>query len=459
MKEISTRFLFLVGTLVALIAISSASQIRWLYLGSGEAGSLSLSVNGKPVYTRLGPESLTPYVEVPLGTNAIAITGSKIAKTTIQLSVKPDNRITIVSVADEDGNVRSRIFNPNTNEGNILAANMLYGSTMTVKGGNRGLNFGNGVWFTLEDKRETIQFKGANGFHLEAHFELEETYKDAKVFAVLHARRPSEVAVALFDGTSASLHLGQNVTVLPQHAKVTLDIIDDGNIIKPGSFDPTSTDWTTIHSRILWLNHTLGDNTYRLELGGYPALRRVLPGSDAGFLKWPPGQWPVKVISEQTGEEIGATSVSLGDRENLGLVSIGGEEFPHGFLQLEGRNIEEAGEDRKTRIRFVNALPTGILNVESSEGETLQKHLLKPAEVSQIVTLAGNLMPRTRFGLKDDTGEIHFVGDVPQRDDMPIGDWILVIHLDPITFEKPVLSWVDMDHGQIIAPPEPEIEE
>jgi hypothetical protein len=252
-------------------------------------------------------------------------------------------------------------------------------------------------------------------------------------------------AASVFEMTDESIEI-------PDKLAASIRVISMGNVPAPGSFDPTGVNWETVDSQIFWLNLLIDRDPCRLEISGFPAIRRMPSGRGSGFVKWPAGAWRTDIVAERTNTKLATDGFSLSAKANIGLISSGGGKFSHRLLTLEGRPPVKSEAPMATRIRFANALPDGV--VGSTIPFTPEPVLLtlKPGECSEIFQPEKGRFPGAALNLTIGNLKNKVITKIPAMPSLPQGDWVVIIHLNQESFDAPVITWVEMDKGMIIEP-------
>ena len=181
-------------------------------------------------------------------------------------------------------------------------------------------------------------------------------------------------------------------------------------------------------------------------------MRRMPSGRGSGFVKWPAGGWDTAVVVEATNEKLDTNKFTLSAKSSIGLISSGGGKFPARLMALEGRSRGKSSEPTKPQIRFVNALPVGVIrSVIPLEPEPLTL-TLEPGTISEVITLENGGFPGAALDFTLGKAKNQKISNIPKMPSIPAGDWVVIIHLDQESFTSPVLTWVEMDKGAITTP-------
>lgn len=441
--------------LLAIVSSASslhAAALRWIHLGTHEAGLAGLAINGKVAYRKMPPGKITPWGDIPSGVQRFQIASEKNPGSAFELTVADKQRITLVSVSDKDGNLECRTYGLDEPRGEIFVLNMLTGKMLETPESEEKAVFGKGIWLREMKAKITFTLTDSEGFKAEVDFaRIGEVQRDP-FFAILSENDDGKPGLAILQESDSLFEMTDDAIEIPEKLAAGIRVISMGNVPAPGSFDPTGVNWETVDSQIFWLNLLIDRDPCRLEISGFPAIRRMPSGRGSGFVKWPAGAWRTDIVAERTNTKLATDGFSLSAKGNIGLISSGGGKFSHRLLTLKGRPPVKSGAPMATRIRFANALPDGV--VGSTIPFTPEPVLLtlKPGECSEIFQPEKGRFPGVALNLTIGNVRNKLITKIPAIPTLPSGDWIVIIHLNQESFDAPVITWVEMDKGMIIEP-------
>ena len=87
-----------------------AASLRWVHLGTMDAGLVSMAIDGKIAYRKMPPGRATPWGNVSSGLHRFQIGSENHPGSTFELEITEKQKITIVSVSDKNGDLQSRTF-------------------------------------------------------------------------------------------------------------------------------------------------------------------------------------------------------------------------------------------------------------------------------------------------------------------------------------------------------------
>jgi len=447
--------------LIMLIGTPSlrAASLRWIHLGTIDAGLVNLTIDGKIAYRKMPPSRATPWGNVPLGLHHFQIGSEKNPEPAFELEITENQKITIVSVSDKNGDLQSRTFGLDKPQGDVFVLNMLPGAMMSLSEPKQKAIFGKGFWLPEDKAEHTVSLVDSEGFHGEVDFSRLGDAPRSPYLAVLCSNDDGKPNLAILRDRDSFFEISEGSIEIPDELLAGIRIISEGNRLAPGAFDPFSINWEKVDSRIFYLNLAISRDPCRLEIGGFPAMRRMPSGRGSGFVKWPAGDWETDVVVERTNEKLAHDKFSLAAKASIGLISSGGGKYPHRLLTLEGRSREGSEPAAKARIRFVNALPDGVARAVVQDRPEPVTITLKPGETGNIIPLVKGDFPGATLDLTLGTMKNKIIGKIPRMPSMPPGDWVVIIHLDQESFAAPVLTWVEMDKGTITFPATPGADE
>lgn len=431
-----------------------AASVRWVHLGSLDTGLVSMAMDGKVAYQRMPPGTVTPWGKTQPGLRHFHIASPKSPGNPFEIDIEASHKITIVSVADKNGDIQSRTYGLEKPQGEIYVLNMLPGAMMVAPDPDQRVISGKGFWLADAAAKTTVSVADGEGFKAEVDFTRIGAAPKDPFLAVLFRDDDGKPTLALLRSGDSLFEMTTEEIIIPDELRAGIKIISAGNVPVEGSFDPATTNWELVDSQIFWLNLMIDRDPCRLDIGSFPAMRRMPSGRGSGFVKWPEGMWKTDIVVERTGEKLAADSFSLAAKSSVGLISCGGGKHPHRLLALEGRPPEKGNKPAQPRIRFANALPAGTLRI-AIPFEPEQKLLtLESGKSSEAFPIGEGGFPGAKMDFTLGNAKNSPLKTIPSIDKMPAGDWVIVIHLHQESFEKPVLTWVEMDKGSILSPTE-----
>lgn len=450
-----------IRTLLLILSIAapslSAASLRWVHLGTIDAGLVDLAIDGRIAYRKLPPGSATPRDKITPGLHRFQIGSGKNPDSAFELKITGEQKITIVSVSDKTGDIQSRTLGMDTPCGEIFVLNMLPNAMMSLPETQQKVIFGKGFWLPKDQAKTTIFLADSEGFKGEVEFSrLGDKSKDP-YFAILSNNDDAKPNLAILRDRDSLFEMSDESIDIPGELKAGLQIISKGKILAAGSFDPSGVNWEEVQSQIFWLNLTIDRDPCRLEIGGFPAMRRMPSGRGSGFVKWPAGDWETDIVAERTNVKHANCKFSLSDKSSMGLISSGGGKYPHRLLTLEGRSREKSATPAKSQIRFINALPVGVLRSIVNYDPKPVTIILEPGEIGDKLPLVKGGFPGASLDFTLGASKNQLIGEIPAMRSLPPGDWVVVIHLDEESFAAPVLTWVEMDKGTVRFPSTPAV--
>jgi len=437
----------------------SAASLRWIHLGTIDAGLVSLAIDGKIAYRKMPPGKATPWSNVLPGLRNLQIGSENNPGATFELEITKDQRITIVSVSDKSGDLQSRTFGVDTPKGEVFVLNMLPSAMMGLPEIQQKVIFGKGFWLPKDKAKTTVILADSEGFQGEVDFSrLGDSPRDS-FLAILSSDDDGKPNLAILRDRDSLFEISDESIDIPDELVAVVRIVSEGNVVGAGGFDPMAVKWEEVESQIFWLNLAIDRDPCRLEIRGFPAMRRMPSGRGSGFVKWPAGEWKTDIVAERTNEKLASDNFSLSANASMGLISSGGGKYPHRLLTLEGRSREESGSPAKSQIRFVNALPDGVLRSVVQYDPKPVTITLDPGEIGDVLPLVKGGFPGATLDFTLGATKNQMVGKIPPMPSLPPGDWVVVIHLDQESFAAPVLTWVEMDKGAITFPTTPGVDE
>ncbi len=440
--------MILIGTLPL-----PAASLRWIHLGAIGSGMAGLAIDGKTAYQKMPPGKATPWGSVAPGLHRFRVASGTNSGSDFELDIAEDQMITLVSVSDKNGDVQCRTFGLDKAQGEIFVLNMLPGATMSLPESNQKAIFGKGFWLPDDKPHTTISLVDGVGFSGKVDITRLGDMAKGPYLAVICSNSDAKPSLAILRNHDSLFETGDKSVVVPGELDALIKVVSEGNDVAVGRFEPAEINWEEVKSRIFWFNLAIDQSPCRLEIGDFPAMRRMPSGRGSGFVKWPAGDWKTDVVVERTNEKVGSGNFSLTPSGSIGLISSGGGKHPHRLLTLEGRKSEESGSGQKSQIRFVNALPAGALEAGVQYDPQPVTIRLEPGKTSEIFPLENGVFPGATIDFALGAADMPTTRIPPMRP-MPPGDWVMVVHLDPETYASPVLTWVEMDKGAITSPSE-----
>jgi hypothetical protein len=431
-----------------------AASVRWVHLGSLETGLAGMAVDGKVAYQKMPPGKATPWGEIQPGLRRFHIASAKSPGNPFEIDIEASHKITIVSVADKNGDIQSRTYGLEKPQGEIYVLNMLPGAMIAAQDPEQMVIAGKGFWLADAAAKTTVSLTDGEGFAAEVDFTRIGASPKDPFLAVLFRDDEGKATLAILRSGDSLFEMTTGEIVIPDELSAVIRVVSAGNVPAEGSFDPATTNWELVESRIFWLNLMIDRDPCRLEIRGFPAMRRMPSGRGSGFVKWPEGMWKTDIVVERTGGKLASDSFSLASKSSVGLISCGGGKHPHSLLALEGRPPGKGDKPAPPRIRFVNALPAGVLHI-SIPFEPEQKLLtLESGKSSEVFPIGEGGFPGAKMDFSLGNVRNEPLKKIAPVENMPAGDWVVVAHLHQESFDKPVLTWVEMDKGSILSPAE-----
>ncbi|MFM2199865.1 MAG: hypothetical protein RLZZ505_3297 [Verrucomicrobiota bacterium] len=432
-----------------------AAAFRWVHLGTIDAGLVNLAMDGKVAYRKMPPGKATPWGNIPPGTHKFQIGTETNPGAPFDLEISAGQKIVIVSVSDKNGDLQSRSIRVDAPKGEAFILNAMHGAMMTLQQSGQKAMFGKGFQIPISREKNTVTFTGSEGLKGEVIFSrLADAPLDPYLF-ILCGDEDDKPQLCIHRDRDSLFETSDETLEIPGELVAVVRIISQRNVPIPGSFDPMLVKWDEVDSQIFWLNLTIGRDPCRLEIGGFPAMRRLPAGRGSGFVKWPAGQWDTNVVVEPTNEKVGTSRFSLYPKSGLGLVSSGGGKFPQRLTTVEGRSRGETQTSAKPQIRFLNALPDGELRTLVKSATEPLAITMKAGEVSSVVPLVQGGFPGATLDLTVGNKKNQNILTIPAMPTLPPGDWVVIIHLDQESLATPVITWVEMDKGSITVPTGP----
>lgn len=429
----------------------SAASFRWVHLGTIESGMVGMAIDGKIAYRKMPPGKATPWGRVTPGAHRFQIASGENYGADFELEITEGQKITLVSVSDKNGDIQCRTFGLDKAQGEIFVLNMMPGTAISLPDSKQKAIMGKGFWLPDVKADTTVSLVDSEGFTAEVDFSRLGDKAQGPYLAVIFKNDDAKPNLAILRDQDSLLEMSDESIEIPGELVAGIRIIAEGNVPPAGSFDPSGVNWEEVESRIFWLNLMVDRDPCRLEISGFPAMRRMPAGRGSGFVKWPAGEWTTDIVAERTQKKLAGDNFSLSAKASIGLISSGGGKYPHRLLTLEGRSREENGSKGNPQIRFVNALPDGVIRAAIPYDPKPRTITWKPGETGEIIPLENGGFPGATIHFTLGAAD-SLISKIPHMRPMPPGDWVLVIHLDQESFATPVLTWVEMDKGAITFP-------
>lgn len=434
------------------VGLMPASSLRWVHLGTLDAGLAGLAIDGQVAYRKMPPGKTTPWGAIAPGLHRFQVASEKNPGAAFELDVQDGQKITIVSVSDKNGDLQSRTHGLEKPQGEVFVLNMLPGAILALPETEKKVIIGKGLWLPDLKAKTTVSIMDADGFKADVDFtRLGDAPLDGYL-VVLSSGVDGKPTLTILRERDSLFEMSDEPIEIPGELAAGIRIISAGNVPGPGSFDPAGVNWDEVDSRIFWLNLMIDRDPCRLEISGFPAMRRMPAGRGSGFVKWPAGDWRTDIVAERTSGKLATGSFSLSAKASIGLISSGGGKFPHRLLPLEGRPEEKGGAALASRIRFVNALPDGVVRAAVPFVPEPVELKLEAGESSEIIPLEQGRFPGAALDFTLGAARNQAIAKIPPMPSLPQGDWLVVVHLDQESFDAPVLTWVEMDKGSILSP-------
>jgi hypothetical protein len=443
-----TLLVLLFGSLPPLVAAS----LRWVHLGTINAGQVNMAIDGKIAYRKIQPGNSTSWGNIPPGLRRFQIGSRTNPGTSFELEITGGQKIVIVSVSDKNGDIQSRTVVLNAPQGEVFILNTMHGSMMGLPEAKQKAIFGKGFAIPISKKKVTVSFSDSEGLRGEVDFSRVGDAPQSSYLAILTGDDDGKPHLAILRDHDSFFEIGDESIEIPNELIAAVRVVSERTTLVKGGFDPMQVKWDEVDSQIFWLNLMIGRDPCRLEIGGFPAMRRMPSGRGSGFVKWPPGGWDASVVVELTNEKLDAGNFALSSKSSIGLISSGGDKHPARLIILEGRSREKTATPAKPQIRFVNALPDGVLrSVIPYDPEPLT-FTMKPGGISEVVPLSSGGFPGAALDFTLGNAKPQKINKIPSMPSIPPGDWVVIIHLDQESFTAPVLTWVEMNNGSITPP-------
>lgn len=436
-----------------------AAALRWVHLGTIEAGLVNMAIDGKIAYRNMPPGKSTSWGYVPAGLRSFQIGSEKNPGASFELEVTKEQKVVIVSVSDKNGDIQSRTVILDAPEGEGFILNALHGSMVSLPETENKVIFGKGFRIPITKVKTTVEFSDGDGLKGGLDFIRMGDAPKSSYLAILSSDEVGKTQLSVLRDHDSLFEISDERIEIPNELVASVRIVSERTVLGGGAFDPLLINWEEVESQIFWLNLMIGRDPCRLEIGGFPAMRRMPSGRGSGFVKWPTGGWETAVVVEATSEKLDTSNFSLSPKSSIGLISFGGGKYPARLMTLEGRSREKSPETAKPQIRFVNALPVGVMGCVIPHDPKPLILTMEPGETTEAIQLEKGGFPGAALELSLDKLKTQKVSNIPPMPSIPSGDWVVIIHLDQESFSAPVLTWVEMDKGAITAPGSTEGEE
>ena len=445
-------FLPLLLAIFSSIPCLHAAALRWVHLGTIEAGLVNMAIDGKIAYRNMPPGKSTSWGNVPAGLRRFQIGSEKNPGASFELEVTKDQKVVIVSVSDKNGDIQSRTVVLDAPEGEGFVLNALHNSMMGLPETENKVIFGKGFRIPIGKVKTTVEFSDGEGLKGALDFIRMGDPPKSPYLAILSSDDEGKTQLSVLRGHDSLFEIGDELIEIPNELVASVRIISERTVLGGGAFDHSLINWEQVESQIFWLNLMIGRDPCRLEIGGFPAMRRMPSGRGSGFVKWPTGGWETTVVVEATNEKLDTSNFTLSLKSSIGLISSGGGKYPARLMALEGRTRNKNPETAKPQIRFVNALPVGVMRCVIPHDPEKLILTIKPGEITEAVALEKGGFPGASLDLSLDKLKNQKFSNLPPMPSIPSGDWVVIIHLDQESFTAPVLTWVEMDKGSITTP-------
>lgn len=429
-----------------------AAVLRWIHLGTIEAGLVNLAIDEKVAYRNMPPDKSTSWGNVPAGFHKFQIGSEKNPGASFELEITPEQKVVIVSVSDKNGDIQSRTVVLDAPEGEGFVLNALHNSMMSLPETENKVIFGKGFRIPITKVKTTIEFSDVEGLKGGLDFACMGDEPKSSYMAILSSDDGGKPQLSVLRDHDSLFETSNTHIEIPNELLASVRIISERTVLGGGAFDPSAINWEEVESQIFWLNLMIGREPCRLEIGGFPAMRRMPSGRGSGFVKWPAGEWETSVVGESSNEKLDTSNFSLSSKSSIGLISSGGGKYPARLLTLEGRSREKSSKAAKPQIRFINALPVGIIRSVIPYKPKSLILTMQPGEITEAVKLEKNGFPGAALDLSLDKVKNQKISIIPPMPSVSSGDWVVIIHLDQESFSAPVLTWVEMDKGAITTP-------
>lgn len=443
-------------TLFAGTSSLAAASLRWVHLGTIDAGQVDMAIDGKITYRKMPPGNATSWTDIPPGLRRFQIGSGTNPGISFELEITGGQKIVIVSVSDKNGDIQSRTVVLEAPQGEAFILNALHNSMMGLPEKEQKVIFGKGFRIPIAKDKSTVSFADSEGMRVEVDFSPAGGEPQGSYLAIVSSGDDRKPYLAILRDRDSYFEISDETIEIPDELMAAVRIVSERTTVGKGGFDPMQVKWDEVESRIFWLNLMIGRDPCRLEIGGFPAMRRMPSGRGSGFVKWPSGGWDASVVAELTNEKLGDSRFSLSPKASLGLISSGGGKYPPHLLALEGRSMDGPGSSLKTRIRFVNALPDGLLTTVIPDEPEPLKLTVEPGKSSDVVPLDKGGFPGAALSFTLGNAKSGKIADIPAMPRIPSGDWVVIAHLDEESLTAPVLTWVEMDKGSITPPVSPQ---
>ena len=429
-----------------------AASLRWVHLGTMEAGLVNMAIDGRVAYRKMPPGNSTSWGGIPLGLRKFQIGSEKNPGVSFELEITKEQKVVIVSVSDTNGDIQSRTVFLDAPQGQGYILNALHNSMISLPETEQKVIFGKGFPIPITKEKTTVAFSDREGLKGEVDISRMGDAAQNSYLAILSSGDDGKPNLSVLRDRDSIFEINHELIEIPNELAASIRVISERTVLGGGAFDPFKINWEEVESQIFWLNMMIGRDPCRLEIGGFPAMRRMPSGRGSGFVKWPAGGWDTAVVVEATNEKLDTNKFTLSAKSSIGLISSGGGKFPARLMALEGRSRGKSSEPTKPQIRFVNALPVGVIrSVIPLEPEPLTL-TLEPGTISEVITLENGGFPGAALDFTLGKAKNQKISNIPKMPSIPAGDWVVIIHLDQESFTSPVLTWVEMDKGAITTP-------
>ena len=452
MSALSKTILLTIGMLLFCgTPTAMAASLRWVHLGTIDAGLVDLSIDGKIVCRKLPPGKATSWGKIVSGPHTFLVSSEKNPGSPFELQIAMDQKVVIVSSSDKNGDLQCRtvLLEKPGDEMHIL--NLIPSSIMTYAAEEKKAIFGKGFRVPFHKQATSVTFTDSEGLEANVTFTRVAETSGEPYLAILSSDDDGKPQVSILRDRDSLFETSGKLIALEGELTAQLTVISKRRVPAADSFDPMQVQWDQVDSQMFWLNLMIDRDPCRFEIKGFAALRRMPSGRGSGFVKWPAGTWDTSIVVERTNQPLASGNFTLPANGRLGLISSGGGKYAHRLIKVPGRT-RKPNSTAKSRIRFVNALPAGVMRYVVPRDPEPVTDSVDPGKVSKIILLENNSFEGATLDLTLYEKNM-VISKIPRIPKIPVGDWVVVAHLDQEAFEKPVLTWVEMERGAIESPP------
>ncbi len=439
---------------------ASAESLQWIHLGVSKGGSVKLLINGEVVQKTSESKPILKKLEIAPGSQALRIETSENEGSPFELTVSSGVDTTLVSCIDPAGNILCRTILSEGQDGKIYVLNLIPKTIMSSLATEKKAIYGKGFWIKKSENRTSVICRNQDRSEVRLNLVFFGSETSEPTLVILSEDQAEVPNLTLFNPNRSFFESTNKSLSISNVLQADLSVITRNREFNENAFDPATTDWAEVSSYIFWLNLMIGRDPCRLEINEFSAIRRLPSGRSSGFVKWPPGKWTIDVVVELSDKTIITAPVNLNTKASTGIISLGGADHPHRVLILEGRSRQKSEAPSENRIRFVNALPVGSLVFQTTNSGELKTTALDPGEVGDALSLGpegfGGAALRVKYDHKEPPIEnlptSIRMGSISPIPKIPVGDWIVVVHLNRELSQIPAITWIEMDRGTITNP-------